>query len=290
MGKHTVRYLIAAIAVVLLLVSGATIVDQRQIVLVLQMGEVARVLDRPGLYMQIPLLQTDIILDRRVQTLEEDSSTTFTTADHKSVQANSLIRWHITDARSFYQQFGIDENLLQTRLRQKVDAALAMAVVRHPLAALNGADADTFLAATVQQVNAGLHGLQVDSLGWQRITLPPAALDGVIETMRAERKAAALAIRTQANMQVQAIKTEANGKRDLVLADGDRAAQAVKGEGDAEAAAIYNAAYMQDPEFYRFYRSMETYRHSFAHRSDVLVLHTDSELLHYMQPPGKGKP
>ena len=71
-----------------------------------------------------------------------------------------------------------------------------------------------------------------------------------------------------------------------MIYDAYRQAQRVKGEGDAKSSAIYAAAYGQNPEFYSFYRSLESYRATFKSKSDMLVLDPNSEFFQYLKQPG----
>jgi hypothetical protein len=75
----------------------------------------------------------------------------------------------------------------------------------------------------------------------------------------------------------------------VILAEAYRDAETIKGEGDAKATQIYAQSFGKNPEFYRFYRSMEAYRATFKGRSDVLVLDSNSEFFKYFKGPGNGK-
>ena len=75
----------------------------------------------------------------------------------------------------------------------------------------------------------------------------------------------------------------------MILADAYRTAQKTKGDGDAKSAAIYAAAYGQNPEFYAFYRSLETYKATFRSKGDLMVLDPNSEFFQYLKQSGGGK-
>jgi membrane protease subunit HflC len=75
----------------------------------------------------------------------------------------------------------------------------------------------------------------------------------------------------------------------VILAEAYRDAETIKGEGDAKATQIYAQSFGKNPEFYRFYRSLEAYRATFKARSDVLVLDSNSEFFKYFKGPGSGK-
>ncbi len=93
----------------------------------------------------------------------------------------------------------------------------------------------------------------------------------IAERSRSEGQGRAAEIRGQKDRELKAIESEAY-----------RRAQELKGKADAEAAQVYSRAFGQDPEFYQFLRSMETYR-STVDGSTSLLLGTDSELYRYLR-------
>ena len=56
-----------------------------------------------------------------------------------------------------------------------------------------------------------------------------------------------------------------------------------KGGGDAQAAEIYAEAFGRDPEFTRFYRSLQAYRDSFADKNDVMVVDPSADFFRYFK-------
>jgi len=59
----------------------------------------------------------------------------------------------------------------------------------------------------------------------------------------------------------------------------------IRGQAEAEAIRIYAEAYNQDPEFYRFVRTLETYEKSVGQNSG-LILSTSSVLFELLRSPG----
>ena len=49
-----------------------------------------------------------------------------------------------------------------------------------------------------------------------------------------------------------------------ILAEGGKQAQVIRANADAEAAHIYAASFGKDPEFYDFYRAMQSYQVTFV--------------------------
>jgi membrane protease subunit HflC len=78
------------------------------------------------------------------------------------------------------------------------------------------------------------------------------------------------------------IRSTAEKDRTIILADANKQGQIIRGEGDAKAAEVYANAYNQDPEFYKFYRSIDAYRNSLGRSGDIMVLDLDNEFFEYL--------
>ena len=78
--------------------------------------------------------------------------------------------------------------------------------------------------------------------------------------------------RMQSDRQEEAETIRAGGRRD---------AQIIRAEADAEAAQIYAEAFNKDPEFYDFYRAMQSYRTTFMNDNaeSSVILSPDNEYL-----------
>ena len=48
------------------------------------------------------------------------------------------------------------------------------------------------------------------------------------------------------------------------------------------------AAFQPNPEFYAFYRSLEAYKQSFRHKSDMMIMDPSSEFFKYLKNSGRG--
>ncbi len=60
-----------------------------------------------------------------------------------------------------------------------------------------------------------------------------------------------------------------------MLAEADAKGKQIQAEGETEAARIYNEAYSSDPEFYTFYRTLESYKTTLNNKP-VIILPIDS--------------
>ncbi|MGH8282016.1 MAG: protease modulator HflC, partial [Gammaproteobacteria bacterium] len=103
----------------------------------------------------------------------------------------------------------------------------------------------------------------------------------VYQQMRAAQSDQAAQIRAQGVSSADDIKAKADKQKDATLARAEIQAQTIHGQAEAEAAAIYAHAYNEDPEFFRFYRSLEAYKRTIRNSNSVIVLGPDSGFLKY---------
>jgi membrane protease subunit HflC len=104
--------------------------------------------------------------------------------------------------------------------------------------------------------------------------------------MESERKQVANELRSEGQAEGEKIRADADRQREVIVAEAYRDAQKIKGEGDATASALFAAAFGRDPQFAKFYRSLEAYRASFRNKSDVMVVDPSSDFFSAMRSSG----
>ena len=63
---------------------------------------------------------------------------------------------------------------------------------------------------------------------------------------------------------LQRMATARKQQADTIRAQGQKDAQIIRAQADADAAQVYAASFSKDPDFYDFYRAMQSYRHTFG--------------------------
>jgi membrane protease subunit HflC len=102
--------------------------------------------------------------------------------------------------------------------------------------------------------------------------------------MKAERERIAKRYRAEGDEQAREIRASADKDKEILLAEAYGKAQALKGEGEAESAKIYAEAYNKDVDFFRFVRTLESYKTIFKENTTFL-LKPDSSLLRFLESP-----
>lgn len=285
-GNIVIAVLVAAILVSLSLFT----VDQRQAALVFQLGEIVSVKKEPGLYFKIPLLQNVRYFDTRILTLDASTPERFITSEKKNVLVDYFVKWRIVDVQRFYVSFNGDEARAMNRLAQTVNDGMRAEFGKRTVHDVVSGERDTIMEVLRKNADADARrfGVQVTDVRIKRVDLPTEVSEAVYRRMEAERKRVANELRSTGAAEAEKIRADADRQREVIIAEAYREAQRIKGEGDARAAAIYAEAFGRNPEFYAFYRSMESYRSSFRGKNDVLVLQPNSEFFRYMRSPRTG--
>lgn len=265
-------------------------VDQRQYAIVFQLGEVKQVVTEPGLQWKWPLFQNVRFFDKRILTMDTAEPERFLTAEKKPVQVDFYVKWRIGDVKQFYVSVSGDELVAKTRLAQTVNAGLREAFGRRAVHEVISGERDKIMAEVQRKadVEARALGVEIVDVRLKRVDFTPEVSDSVYRRMETERKRVANELRSQGAAEAEKIKADADRQREVIIAEAYRDAQKLKGEGDARSSAIYAQAFGQNPEFYRFYRSLEAYRQSFKNKSDVMVLDPSSDFFKYLKNSGIG--
>jgi membrane protease subunit HflC len=288
--KAAVPVFALVIVALLLLSQSIYTVDQRQYAIKFQLGEFIEAQTEAGLYFKIPFAQNVKYFDRRILTLDAPKPDRITTSEKKPLNVDFIAYWRIIDVRKYYQSVQDDEELAKQRLAQTIRAILGQEINKRTIHEAISTERDKIMTTTRQRADADAKsiGVEIVDVRLRRVELPEEVLAQVYQRMDSERKRVAAELRSTGAAESEKIRADADRQREVILADAYKQAQKVKGDGDAKASAIYAAAYGQNPEFYAFYRSLETYKSTFKSKSDILVLDPNSEFFQYLKQPSAG--
>ena len=283
--------LVAGLILFLIVIASTCLytVDQRQYALVFQLGEIKRIVVEPGIKLKWPLIQNVRYFDRRILTLDTAEPELFQTSEKKNVLVDLFVKWRIADAELYYKSFNADEAKAANRLEQTVTSGLREEFGKRTVhEVVSGERAQIMEDMRLKaEVDAKRYGMEIIDVRVKRVDLPSEVSDSVFRRMEAERKRVANELRSTGGAEAEKIKADADRQRDVIVAEANRDAQKIKGEADAKASAIYAEAFGKNPEFYRFYRSLDAYRQSFRSKNDVLVVDPSSEFFKYLKGSGR---
>jgi membrane protease subunit HflC len=268
------------------------VVDQRQFGVVYALGQIKEVITEPGLNIKLPPpLQNVTYIDKRLLTLDSPDTEPMLTAEKQRVVIDWYVRWRITDPLAYIRNVGLDEKAGANQLNRVVRNAFQEEINKRTVKDLLSLNRDVLMNDVKREVLEKVRGdkpwgVDVVDVRITRADYVDAITESVYRRMEAERKRVANELRSTGAAEGEKIRADADRQRIVILAEAYRQAEGIRGEGDAKAARIYAQAFGQNPEFYKFIRSLEAYRESFKTRSDVLLIDPNSEFLKYFKAPG----
>lgn len=261
-------------------------VGERQYALVFMLGELKDVVSTPGLHFKLPApLQNVVYLDKRILTIDTPTADLVQTSEKKNLMIDSYVKWRISDPRRYWVSFQGSERAAEDRMSALLRDVLNQAVNKRTVNDITSRDR----AHAMQDISEALQkrvtnlGIEVVDVRLKRVDFTPEISESVYRRMEAERKRVASEERSKGAAEAEKIKADADRQRTVILADAYKDAQQIKGNGDASANEIYAKAFGKDPEFAKFYRSLDAYRQSFTKPSDVLVVDPSSEFFNYLK-------
>jgi len=287
--NHIVKMLIAGFVALMLLSSTVFVVDQRKYAIVFALGEVKQVISEPGLHFKLPPpFQNVMYLDKRVLTIESAEADRFITAEKKNILVDAFVKWRIVDPKLYFVSFGGDEGRTRDRMGQIIKAALndeiTKRTVREVISGERGKVMDAIRVKTVAE--AKLIGIEIIDVRLKRVDYVEQINNSVYDRMKSERVRVANELRSTGSADSEKIRADADKQRTVILAEAYREAEKIRGEGDAKASLTYAKAFGQNPEFYKFYRSLEAYRATFKNHGDVMVVDANSDFFKYFKGSG----
>ena len=263
--------LISAAVVLIAALSTVIIVPESKQAVVVRTGEPVRVINqfRPdipfgqtgaGVSWRIPIIERVQMVDRRILDLDMERQQVLSN-DQQRLQVDAYARYRIINPVLMVQRAGTEAQL-NSQLAALFTPVLRQELGRRPFAALINAERGSAMVniRRALDLQAREYGAQVLDVRIKRADLPEGApLDAAFTRMETDRQEVAATIR----------------------AGGNRDAQITQAEAEAQAARIYADAYGKDPEFYDFYRAMESYRRTFENGTGEtsIILGDDNDYL-----------
>ncbi|MFA4984782.1 MAG: protease modulator HflC [Candidatus Omnitrophota bacterium] len=309
--KAIIGFFIGLFAVVITaFASGAVyVVNETQQVVLTQFGKpLGKPVTSAGLHFKTPFIQQAHYFDKRLLEWDGDPNQ-IPTKDKKYIWVDTTARWRITDALKFLQSVGNEigaqgriDDIINSATRDVITSHLLVEVVRDSNRILQSEEKGDDVIVTdeaLERIDAGREALETAILAKAKILAPQYGIDihdvrikrinyvedvrnKVYDRMIAERKRAAEKYRSEGQGKSAEIEGQVAKELKEITSEAYRQAQAIIGKADAEAVDIYGKAYNQDPEFYSFMKTMETYRRTIDGNSTV-ILTTDSDYYKYLK-------
>lgn len=286
--------LIGIIAVVIAVVAYTCtfFVDEREKAILMAFGKIEKTGFEPGLHFKLPFPFNEVKkLDGRTMTIDQ-RPVPFLTKEQKYMVVDSFVQWRISDeAKFFTSTSGGREQNAASLIYRMVDDGLRNEFAKRTVQEVIAQDRSQIMRVLSSNIDAKTDefGIEIVDVRIKRVDFPDKISQNVFARMRTEREREARENRSKGEEMATRIRADADAQSRVLVAEAYRDAQSIRGEGDALAAEVYANAYNRDRDFYRFYRSMEAYKNTFANKGDLMLIEPDSEFFRYLKNPAGTK-
>jgi membrane protease subunit HflC len=288
MPQRAVPYLFAIAAVLIIAASSLFTVQQTQLAIRTQLGEIQRSDYEPGLHLKWPFIDQIVRFERRIVT-QSYPGETFLTAENRGLMVDFYVKWRVRDAAKYFRTTGGNEDDASQRLAEIVKDGIKNTVAQRTLQEIVTSERTAVTGEMFGRASKSVDefGIELIDVRVQRIDLPDDVAARVYDSMKQNFEKLARQLRGEGEKDNQRIKAEADRRRTEILANASRDALRIRGEGDQVAATTYGRAFSRNPEFFSFYRSLQAYRNSLGKDGDVVVVSPESEFFKYYQSPAR---
>lgn len=251
-------------ALIIIIIANIFIVKENEYRVVRQFGEIKRIVEKPGINMKVPFIQSVMILPKNQMTYNV-SEAEINTKDKKRIIIDNYAVWRITNPSQMISNAG---NIVNAEGRME---EYIYSVVRTELGQLDYVDVvndenssrgslnDRVTERVNELLEEGSFGIEVVDVRMKRIDLPEENEQSIYTRMISERQSTAQKYLSEGDADKRRIEAETDREVQEMLATAKKEAAIIHAEGEAEAAKIYNDAFSKDPEFYELYRTLQSY-------------------------------
>jgi membrane protease subunit HflC len=309
---------VVVVIILLVLVSGAlfTVREWDQVVIT-QFGKpIGDPITDAGLHLKIPLIQDVNRYEKRILRWDGDPKE-IPTRDKRFIYVDTTARWRIVDAKKFLEVLGPGETGYRQAYRKlddTIDAVVRDYVSANPLVELvrttdempelTLAEGEVeitspFPATSRERVLLGREritraivaeaarampafGMELVDVRIKRINYIERVQEKVYERMISERKRQAAQFRSEGEGKKAEILGRMEKELKSIVSGAYRKAEEIRGDADAEATKIYGEAFNQDPDFYAYFETLETYKQA-PYKNAFVILGTDSDYYQFLK-------
>jgi|TARA_B110000285_G_scaffold181067_1_gene204292 membrane protease subunit HflC len=261
-------------------------VNEIQQAIILQFGDPKRVIQKAGLNFKVPFVQNVVLLDKRILNLDAPSEEIIA-SDQKRLIVDAFARFKIKDPLKFYISVG-NERVARSRLSTIINSRIRGVLGQEELATLVSKERGRLMDKITQDVNAEASklGIEIIDVRIKRADLPQANSEAVYRRMQTERLREAKEFRAEGAEIAQTVRSTADKEVTIILAEASKKSEILKGEGDGKRNKIFADAFGKDPNFFSFYRAMQSYEKSLIGGKTSLILSPDSEFFRFFGKSG----
>ena len=297
--KRFIGWLITIIVLVVLFLAAGPlyIVNEGTQVVVTRFSKIVNSHTDAGLHFKVPFLDHVIEYPKLILSLDGDEQR-IPTKENQYIIVDPTSRWRITDPEAFYKNFQTLANSYN-KLSDIIDSSCRTVITQNRMSEIvrssniindtkqeeqtdeetieinNLVNADTTnevvtkgrsvlckqMAEKARSEIAG-YGIELIDIVPRQVKYSEELNESVYNSMIKDRNQVAQAYRSLGEGKKAEWLGRLESDKRSIASEAYRKSEEIKGAADAEAARIYAEAYNKDPEFYTFWKSMESYKNN----------------------------
>lgn len=278
LGKAAI--IIIVVAVLIVLGNSLFIIRENQYGIVKEFGRIEKVINEPGLYIKIPLVQEVDTVSKELLLYDIPKSDVIT-KDKKSMIADSFVLWRITDPKVFAQTLNSSTANAEGRIDVAVYNSIKNVIssmTQSDIIAARGQELTSYIMTGITAINQ--YGIEIASVEIKLLDLPEDNKDAVFQRMISERENIAATYTAEGNSEAQVIRNTTDKEAALLISEAEKQAEILKAEGEAEYMKIMADAYNDSAkaDFYSFTRSLDALKNAIQGGNKTIILDKDSPL------------
>ncbi len=273
---------VVAVLLIVSIMGGCFVITQQnEYTIVKQFGAVVKIIDKPGLSLKMPFLQTTGTLPR-TEMLYDLAVSDVITSDKKSMVADSFVLWRISDPLKFIQSLsgnlGNAEYRIDTVVYNSLKTVISSMKQEEVISGRDGELAERIMKNVGSTFEK--YGISVLAIETKRIDLPDENKSAVYERMISERGNIAASFSAEGDAEAKRIRNDADKTVQITISKANSDAEKLKAEGEAEYMRILSEAYdtPAEADFYEFMRALDMAEASMKGGDKTLVISSDSSI------------
>jgi membrane protease subunit HflC len=274
--------IVGLVAAAVLVPQAVVVIDETELAIVTRFGDPVRTIKNPGLSIKTPFIDQITKFEKRLLIFDAPADSLLT-KDKKRLIIDVYARGRVSEPLVFYQKVRNE-----TQARSRVIDIVASELRREIAMDDQKEIIDTTREAIMNRVRDGVRpliaelGIDIVDVRIKRADFPETIASSVYERMKAERKRIADRERAQGAEADLQKRAEVDREAVEITSEAVKKSDIIRGEAEAQAINIFAEAFEQDPEFFRFQRTLEAYQ-EFLTQNSTIVLPASGDLFEFLQ-------
>ena len=302
---------VTGMALFVIFAFSAYTLDEIEQAVIVRFGEPRRAVKDPGLYFRMPFID-EVRRFERCTMAWDGAPEQIPTRGRQFISVDATARWRIVKPQAYMQSVRNEsgaqsrlDDIIDSAVRDRVSSTELVEIVRSPDWKVDASELSRaglgdkekqLLQKTIEHGReqleedirvagqAGLadkFGIELVDVRIKRINYVDTVRHEVFQRMKSERQRIAEQYRAEGAGRSEAILGQTEKEVALIRSEAQREAEIIRGRADADATSIYNSAYSADPEFFTFYRTLESYQTAIG-AGTTMLLSTGSDYLKFL--------